>query len=911
MLSFEDGFRTTYYRAMALNQIEGKKRGGMISISTTQDDPVLRKVFAGVSDYYTISLVNAPDQIVVSGDLKAIREIEKHCEEEKIGGRVLPVSHAFHSELLRPALAYFEEKLKLNTWNAPKVSVLSTINGQIYDKDFILSGKMPAFLASQLVTPFSFMDTIKKIFKDFKIRIYIEVGPRDILTKLVKKILDDEEIISICSNKPSLGDLVSFDRLKAYLKVHKVIMKGREDMSSIISVKTDADLLKDELLRIANRYTGYPHSVIDFDKTLHMGLAINSFTLSDIVSHIRKEYELSEDELSNVKEITLREIFEIITEKKGISIEVAPALESKKVEANISHDEVSETVYEIIQAKTGYPADMLEGDFDLEADLGIDSVKQAEIIGQVREKYVFEQREDINIKDLNTINKIIEFTMGQVNNNVERETSFIEKEKLDPKKVIEELYTGEDKTLRYVSVTMEKVYDETKGKPFKLEGKNFVIVEDQLDGNLTKELVKLLQEKNVKVCVVADSSNTYEVPTVQINWSDDGEIGSGLLRTFQEAKNILNVVHGMINLYSLKEISMSKLTPEEWSIETEKNFRVQFFASKVFYSDWEKSELECGCFGATNIGGVFGLESSTSDNPMGALLAGFFKSLQKELDVTAKIVDFTILDSPADVAKILIKEFSLNENLIEIGYTERRRKTIQVIPKKLDIKEQSKALDIDDNSVIIVSGGGRGIIYECVKGLAKLHNPHIIITGRTSIPTWDEDWIKMSEEEFVQYRIEFLKKMKRENPKATPILIEREYVKLARARKLYSNLYDLQQQNYKVSYVACDVADREAVKILIKDIKKKYGKIDGIVHGAGLESFGSIPKKPVQHTLNVVRVKVNGMYNLYNEIKDDSIKFFINFGSISGRFGMDGLHGEKLEWLQLKMSAVFRKGNVV
>ncbi len=68
-------------------------------------------------------------------------------------------------------------------------------------------------------------------------------------------------------------------------------------------------------------------------------------------------------------------------------------------------DEVVAALLEIVSAQTGYPADMLELDLDLEADLGIDTVKQAEIFAAVRERYGIERDPDLKLKEFNTLAK--------------------------------------------------------------------------------------------------------------------------------------------------------------------------------------------------------------------------------------------------------------------------------------------------------------------------------------------------------------------------------------------------------------------------------------------------------------------------------------------------------------------------
>ncbi len=66
----------------------------------------------------------------------------------------------------------------------------------------------------------------------------------------------------------------------------------------------------------------------------------------------------------------------------------------------------------MVSEKTGYPPDMLDLDLDLEADLGIDTVKQAELFAAIRTHYGIPRREDLRLSDYNTLAKTIQFVLN-------------------------------------------------------------------------------------------------------------------------------------------------------------------------------------------------------------------------------------------------------------------------------------------------------------------------------------------------------------------------------------------------------------------------------------------------------------------------------------------------------------------
>lgn len=112
VFTFREGLRITYYRAWSLNQIEEQSRGTMISLKLKRQDAALNKVLDEAKGYCNIALHNSPQQVIISGEQRAVNNINDYCRKNNIISAKLPVSHGFHSKLLAPAVSYFEEKLK-------------------------------------------------------------------------------------------------------------------------------------------------------------------------------------------------------------------------------------------------------------------------------------------------------------------------------------------------------------------------------------------------------------------------------------------------------------------------------------------------------------------------------------------------------------------------------------------------------------------------------------------------------------------------------------------------------------------------------------------------------------------------------------------------------------------------------
>ncbi len=85
----------------------------------------------------------------------------------------------------------------------------------------------------------------------------------------------------------------------------------------------------------------------------------------------------------------------------------APAAEAQPVVTGDRRAEMVEVVVSIVSELTGYPAELLDLDLDMEADLGVDTVKQAEVFAAVRERFGVERDENLQLRDFPTLNHVV------------------------------------------------------------------------------------------------------------------------------------------------------------------------------------------------------------------------------------------------------------------------------------------------------------------------------------------------------------------------------------------------------------------------------------------------------------------------------------------------------------------------
>ena len=147
-----------------------------------------------------------------------------------------------------------------------------------------------------------------------------------------------------------------------------------------------------DLLRIVAARTGYPIEMLALDAAIEADLGIDSIKKVEILAEFRRQFSASEQESLRavMDKLTSAQTFHQILEQVRIAFgthataamsQAVPAVQPVAAAPSV---DIAGTLLRIASARTGYPADMLAMDADLEADLGIDSIKRVEIIGELR-----------------------------------------------------------------------------------------------------------------------------------------------------------------------------------------------------------------------------------------------------------------------------------------------------------------------------------------------------------------------------------------------------------------------------------------------------------------------------------------------------------------------------------------------
>lgn len=189
-LSFEDGLKLVYARAMAMQKACEAAPSTMAAIIALPDEKVeeiCMQVTKETGEVVVAANYNCPGQVVISGSIEGIN---KACELMKAAGakRALPlkVGGAFHSPLMNPAKIELEAAIRATEFHQPKCPVYQNVDALPHTSP----EEIKANLVAQLTASVRWTQTVKNMIADGADE-FTECGPGAVLQGLIKKIDKD------------------------------------------------------------------------------------------------------------------------------------------------------------------------------------------------------------------------------------------------------------------------------------------------------------------------------------------------------------------------------------------------------------------------------------------------------------------------------------------------------------------------------------------------------------------------------------------------------------------------------------------------------------------------------------------------------------------------------------------------
>ncbi|MGH9379859.1 MAG: ACP S-malonyltransferase [Thermoanaerobaculia bacterium] len=194
-LPFADALRLVRRRGELMQQAVPVGQGAMAAILGLDIMTVNELVEEAADEdlVCTVANFNSPQQTVIAGHTEAVKEAARLAKLRGGGKAVLlPVSAPFHSPLMKPARRGMEPLLRETSWADPKIPVVTNIDAApVEDAESALDALM-----RQIDGPVRWVESVRALVDDLELGIFIEVGPGNVLSGLIRRIAPEVTAVS-------------------------------------------------------------------------------------------------------------------------------------------------------------------------------------------------------------------------------------------------------------------------------------------------------------------------------------------------------------------------------------------------------------------------------------------------------------------------------------------------------------------------------------------------------------------------------------------------------------------------------------------------------------------------------------------------------------------------------------------
>ena len=267
--------------------------------------------------------------------------------------------------------------------------------------------------------------------------------------------------------------------------------------------------------------------------------------------------------------------------------------------------------------------------------------------------------------------------------------------------------------------------------------------------------------------------------------------------------------------------------------------------------------------------------------------AGFVKAVAKEWPhVRAKTIDLARDIDPGGAADLLLDELTTSDGIVEVSYGSGRRST--TVARRAALPACPDHLELGPRSVILITGGARGITSLIARDLARRYQCALVLLGRSPLPPTVEDPATARAATPAEIRTALIENLRDRGEKPVPAHIEAACQRVLHEREVRATLDEIQAVGGRVEYYQADVRDPSAIRATVEEVYARHNRLDGLVHAAGLvEDRLVVDKEPASFD-RVLRTKVDGALNLLSAVRPESLRFVAFFASVAGTFGNAG-----------------------
>ncbi len=660
-----------------------------------------------------------------------------------------------------------------------------------------------------------------------------------------------------------------------------------EQVASAVEISSIAN----QVLDLVAEQTGYPVDMLELDLDLEADLGIDTVKQAETLLAIRETFNIpQQDDLSLRDYNTLEKVISFVQEMRSDLVadsevaepEEASLAERLAEESVSSTDSITGQILALVAEQTGYPEDMLEPDLDLEADLGIDTVKQAEMFLALRETFDIPQQDNLSLRDYNTLEKVVSFVremrpdLAQSSLRATPPATPAPTTETEDELPAVEAYdlAGADKLPRRIPIpSLRPNLDLCKPTGVILDGgSRIVIMPDQ--GGVARALTTRLEKLGAIPLVLNPQISTEEMLDQLLIWLDEGS------------------VQGVYWLAALDvEPELEEMDLDEWRDHGNRRVKRFFALMRTLY---EKVNAP-GTFliVATRLGGLHGYGNEGATSPLGGAVAGFTKAFNVEQKLRSdgqgplvKVVDFAVGRKTAAPAEQLIAETLFDPAVVEVGIYQDRRYGITLVESTAE--DGQPGLTLGPETVFLVTGAAGGITSEIVSDLAYNSGGIFYLLDIIEPPDAADPLVRLFRSDRDALKQELIEEARARGERPTPASIEKQIMAVERNEAALRAIEAVEAAGGAAHNFTVNLLDYRAVEAIVDYIRERYGRIDVVVHAAGILIDRTIPNKEPEQFDLVYDVKADGFFNILRAARGLPIAATIAFSSVAGRFGNNG-----------------------
>jgi acyl transferase domain-containing protein/NAD(P)H-dependent flavin oxidoreductase YrpB (nitropropane dioxygenase family)/NAD(P)-dependent dehydrogenase (short-subunit alcohol dehydrogenase family) len=863
----------SHQRAAAIVSVLGAAPGTMAAVRGTAEEISAVLSGAGLAGEVVLANYNAPRQVAISGPAPAIASAVAVLREARLSCTELPVACAFHSPVLAGAGDRFADALAAQPVRGPRVPVWSNRTAAPYP-----NGARPvrAELAAQIESPVRFAAQIEAMY-EAGARVFIEAGPGQVLTGLVGEILSGRPHLAVaCDARPAeaiRGFLVTLGQLAcAGVPVNTGwLLRGRIPADPPAAREresrwyVDGALVRDSA-GVAARGSLTPTGNVKRWKMPAYGSDNKSPSTEDLLAEYLR---LSREAVLAHRDVMLtalggapglRPAVHLLEAEAGAAVGVqpsrvlpAPAAAPPPAPAPAASPapapaparpaalDLPGLVVATICESTGYPPDIVDPDLDLEAELGIDSIKRAEVAGEIAVKLgISGDAEDFEIGDLikaRTVRSIVAWLAEQAGGARGDAAGDQAPQPAATPTATAAQEDGFDAPPAPPSRLLPKLVTASlaPGSPQIVAGARFLITGDTEVGEALAAALR-------------------ELGALPHAWRP----GSRENPDLTDADGLI-VLDGLAGSAGAGPVALFPVI------------------KAALRGDERPAGKELRWL----------LAASFEEKPESAGLAGLMRTVDFEYPrAGARYVALDRAAPAAEAAGWLLAELLSDVAGPVVSYRDGVRYAGELAPADLTLGTEDcsdaaavRALGLDQDSVVVVVGGARGIAAGVARALASGSGCRIELLGRTALAADDAEAPDVA----AAAGLPALRAALSARGTLPPAEVSRQAAGIAAQREVRATMAELRSLGSSVAYQSVDIRDEDATRQAVGDIRARHGRVDGLVFAAGVIEDKLIAEKTPESFARVFDTKVAGARAVLNALDAHGCepRFTALFGSLA------------------------------